>query len=338
MTVIWRRSLQSRLTPAILMIAGGLIAATAFWSARATSELPYRRTEQAVSREDIANGLGMPIDPAISIRRVSYLLPDQAQPLATSLALSGPSGNVSLTWENHVAERVLSGDATLDETSRLLKAIHSHVADDDVVFAWWDLSRKIRLITRKDAPLDDRHGRGLLVPEAWEQSREAVKREEARFWKEDVADRAEQDFSSFFDSLLKSETDGANDLEQLARGRRAFVVVRLSDLWRLASDRPDLLSIAYRDFPGSAQSHGVMKQVREWLRESGLDYPYAVEPIGSAVRIHYLPKAEQQNLLIAKLLPFTTTNPLGLSRFRLVFQHRGYWIYRLVPAAEASAS
>jgi hydroxylamine oxidation protein HaoB len=43
-------------------------------------------------------------------------------------------------------------------------------------------------------------------------------------------------------------------------------------------------------------------------------------------------------LLIAKLLPFTTTNQLGLNRFRLVFQHRGYWIYRLVPAAEASAS
>jgi hydroxylamine oxidation protein HaoB len=338
MADLMRRAARSRLAPALLILAGGLLAGLAFWPGTVRPEFPYRRTEQAVSSEEISKTLGFPLDPAISVKRVAYFLPNQTQPIADALALTSAGSNSPLTWENHLTEPVLSADASLDDLGQVLKAINSHVADEDIVLAWWDLSRIIRLIGKKNAPLDDAQGRGLIIPKAWEESRDAVKQAEADFWKGEVCGATcAQEFSDFTIALLKPENDGANDLERLARGRKAFVAVRLSDVWRLASERPDLLSLAYKDFPGSAQSHGVMKQVREWLKEAGQDYPYAVEPIGSAVRIHYLPKPEQQNLLIAKLLPFTTTNPLGLSRFQLVFQYREYWVYRLV-AAEAPAS
>lgn len=333
-----RRLVHSKLAPAVLIIAGGLLAGLAFWSADASVDFPYRRSEQTVSQEEVSKTLGLPIDPSFSVKRVSYFLPDRAAPIASALALSTEAGNTALTWENHIAEPVLSGDASLDETSRVLNAIRAHVGDDGIVLAWWDFSRKVRLIAKKQAPLDDAEGRGLLIPAAWESQKDAVRRAEAQFWKGQVSESAARDFSAFAGALLKPETEGANELERLAGDRKAFVVLRLSDIWRLASEQPEAFSVASKDFPGSAQSHGVIRQVRDWMREAKQEYPYAVEPIGTAVRIHYLPKPDQQNLLIAKLLPFTTTNPLGLNRFRLVFQHRGYWIYRLVPAAEASAS
>ena len=69
------------------------------------------------------------------------------------------------------------------------------------------------------------------------------------------------------------------------------------------------------------------------MTEQKLDASFAVEPVGNAIRIHFLPKASDADLLITKLLPFTTSNPLHLKNFKLVYQHRGFWIYQLTADA-----
>src|SRR5690606_16681412 len=103
-----------------------------------------------------------------------------------------------------------------------------------------------------------------------------------------------------------------------------YVAVHLSDIWKLAMERPDDLSISSKDFPGSA-THGVMRTASQWLRDQKLDGSYAVEPVGNAVRVHYLTKSADAERLIAKMLPFTSSNPTQLTHLKLVYQHRGFW-------------
>ncbi|MEQ1672405.1 MAG: hydroxylamine oxidation protein HaoB, partial [Hyphomicrobium sp.] len=136
-------------------------------------------------------------------------------------------------------------------------------------------------------------------------------------------------FTNYIDALLLDEDKGADALRVLAPGKDVYVAVHLSDVWKVAAARPDRIEIAYRDFPSAGQSHGVMKATREWISGQKITGGYAIEPIGNAVRLHYFSGSAGSDLLIAKLLPFSTSNPMQLKRLQLVYQHRGFWIYRL---------
>ena len=59
------------------------------------------------------------------------------------------------------------------------------------------------------------------------------------------------------------------------------------------------------------------------------DGAFAAEPIGGATRLHYFQRKADSDTLIAKLLPFSTSNPMQLERLELVYQHKGWWVYRL---------
>ena len=56
---------------------------------------------------------------------------------------------------------------------------------------------------------------------------------------------------------------------------------------------------------------------------------FAMVVIGGATRLHYFTRKCDSETLIAKLLPFTTSNPMQLDRLELVHQHKGWWVYRL---------
>ena len=111
--------------------------------------------------------------------------------------------------------------------------------------------------------------------------------------------------------------------------KSVFVALRLYDVWRLAVARPERLSIAYKDFVNVGDAHGAMKAVRDWMRQQRIEAGYAVEPEKGRVRVHYLPRPADAQLLLTRLLPFSTSNPLALTRLQLVYQYKGYWIYEL---------
>jgi len=235
-----------------------------------------------------------------------------------------------------VTEPIFAADLTVAEVGKVAKAIHDHVPADAVVLSWWDLSRKIRLVSQRNAPLDDPLARGLLVPAAWEGARPLIARQERAYWGAAVPEAEGPRFSRFIDALLLGEAEGADALAALAPGQDTYVAVHLSDIWKIAMERPESLSLASKDFPGSV-SHGVMRTASRWLRDQKLDASYAVEPVGQAVRVHYLSKPDDRERLIVKMLPFTSSNPTQLSRFNLVYQHRGFWIYKLAGDGAAPA-
>ena len=203
---------------------------------------------------------------------------------------------------------------------------------DAIVLSWWDMSRRIRSIAGRQAPLDDPLARGLLAPTAWASRAVAIDEKQRAFWSADVPGREAEAFSKFIDALLMDEAQGAAALEALADGKEAFIAIHLSDVWKAAAARPDLLLVAYRDFAGAGEMHGVMRAARQWMQENQIEGGFAVEPMGAAVRLHYLPRQKDSERLLARLLPFSTSDPLTLERLELVYQHKGYWIYKLKPA------
>lgn len=316
-----------------LALAGAALVALVINSTLQPEPVPYERVSVAVEPASYADvGLGEESRKDANIHRLEWRTEGVRGPVASALVATGPDRRmVALDWQNFVTEPVLSADLSIKEVGKVLAAIRQHVPETATLLSWWDLSRKIRFVAQRQAPLDDPLARGLMVPSAWVQSSGRVLSQEQAFWGQGVPQGDEETFGRFIDALAMDEAAGAEALRALAPAGDAYVAVHLSDIWKAASARPDKISIAYRDFPATNQAHGVIKAARQWMREAKMDGAYSVEPIGSAVRLHYLTNKESENILLAKLLPFSESNPLLLKDFELVYQHRGFWIYRIVP-------
>ncbi|MBL1258059.1 hydroxylamine oxidation protein HaoB [Methylocystis sp. Sn-Cys] len=260
-----------------------------------------------------------------ALQRVEISIPQERRPIAAGL-VAREGGRLSpLVWRNEVTEPILFADVSAADITKVLTAIRDHVGEDAVVLAWWDLSRAIRLAAKRNAPLDDARASGLLIPAAWPDAQGA---EQARLGA-GAAPKSSETFDRFIDALLSDEKRGSETLSEIAAGKPAYVAVHISDVWKVAAARPERLSIAYKDFPSSGVSHGVIKSATQWMREQKIDGGFAVEPIGGATRLHYFARKGDSDALIAKLLPFSTSNPAQLERLELVYQHKGWWIYRL---------
>ncbi len=260
-----------------------------------------------------------------ALQRIEITSPEERRPIAEGVVARDGERLAPLAWRNEVTESVLFADAAPSDMSKVLSAIREHVPEGAVILAWWDLSRAIRVATKKDAPLDDPQARGLLIPQAWTEAADV----ERQRWGAGVAPQAAERFGQFIDALLSDEAAGAAALARLAGGRPAFVAVHISDVWKAAAARPERLSIAYKDFPSSGVSHGVIKSATQWMREQKIDGGFAAEPIGGATRLHYFQRKGDGDALIAKLLPFSTSNPMQLEKLALVYQHKGWWVYEL---------
>lgn len=276
---------------------------------------------------EAADAEGFALAPS-SLTQIEIAAPDHARPLATGLLAHEGERPTPLSWRNAVTEPIFFADLAAADMQKVLAAIREHAPQEAVVFAWWDLSRAIRLVAQRNAPLDDPRARGLQIPAGWSEARAA---ERARFGA-GVAPQQGETFSRFTDALVADEAQGADVLAQLAGGKPAFICVHISDAWKLATEMPARLSLAFHDFAASTVSHGVIKSAQQWMRDEKVEGGYAVEPMGAAVRLHFFRRKADGETLIARLLPFSTSNPLQLARFALVYQHKGWWIYQIKTA------
>lgn len=306
------------------LVAGGLglIGWAGYSALRPVSH--YALTLAAAPAEEAKEITSLSLAPE-SLQRIEIASPEERRPIAGGLVTRDGERLTPLAWRNEVTEPILFADVSAADTAKVLAAIREHVPDDAVVLAWWDLSRAIRAAAKREAPLDDPQARGLLIPQTWTEARDA----ESRRWGAGAAPQSAESFGQFIDALLSDETQGAAALAKLAGGRPAYVAVHIADVWKAAAARPERLAIAYKDFPSAGVSHGVIKSATQWMREQKIDGGFAVEPIGGATRLHYFQRKSDSDALIAKLLPFSTSNPMQLDRLELVYQHKGWWVYRL---------
>ena len=313
-----------RIAGAGLILAGLALLAWAGVSALHKSPsyaLSFSVAPEAMRRELAA----LKLAPNTAIQSVEVSTPQEPRPIANGLVARDGEHLTPLLWRNAVTEPIFFADASPTDLAAVLAAIHDHAPVEAIVLAWWDFSRAIRLAARRNAPLDDPQARGLLIPTAW---KDADDQERSR-WGAGAATQTQETFTRFIEALTLPEKDGAARLTQLANGRACFIAVHISDIWKAAAAAPSKLSLAYKDFPSSGVSHGVIKSAKQWMQDNRIDGGFAVEPMGGATRLHYFLRKKDSTALIAKLLPFSTSNPAQLENFDLVYQLKGYWIYKL---------
>jgi hydroxylamine oxidation protein HaoB len=322
---------MKRVIAAVLIVAGAALLAWAAYSSLRPPGAPYEMRFSPMPAGALSEVAEYGLDSA-PLERIEITAPDARRPIATAIVMRAADGRLApLSWRNAVTEPVFFAELVPSDAAKVLAAIREHVPSEAVVLSWWDFSRLIRSVAGRQAPLDDPLARGLLAPAAWRSSGDHVSEQQRSLWGAGVPNNDGEGFAKFIHALLLDEAHGAAALAEIAGGKPAYLAVRLSDIWKAAAVHPDRVSIAYKDFPGASGAHGVMKAASQWMQERKIEGGYAVEPIGAAIRLHYLPRKSDSELLIARLLPFSTSNPMRLERFDLVYQHKDYWIYKLKP-------
>jgi len=317
---------------ASLVAGGALLLAWFAWVSLTPATPPYAYKLVAEGGVDRFPELGLKEQPGLSLLKYEVRTQSVDSPLAVvHVGRRGSEPPVLLDWQNQAAEPILRLGAGMSEVAALAEAVAKHAPASSVVLAWWDTSRQLKLLAGANVLFEENLTLPLIVPEQWRAARMAIEALERGFWSVAPVPQAENRFDAYAEALLADSASGLVKLRELAGAREAYVVVHLSDAFRLGALRPERLGIGFKDFPGTGQSHGLINSVKSWLRSHGYE-SYAVESRGeTAVRVYFFTDPASAQTLIARLLPFSTSNPLDLDTPRIVYQHGGYWVYKLPP-------
>lgn len=292
---------------------------------------PYRYKLIEEGGVDKFNKLGLEAWPDLNISKHEIIVEGVDQSLAVGyFARRGNAKPVMLGWENRSGEPVAFLDDKLSELTALASAIGKHLPKDSAILAWWDTSRQIKLLTGYQTVFDSHLGEPHIVPSVWRTKSEAIEKYEREFWGAQASPEEARKFQRFTDALVAEPNQGVAMLRELTGGREAYVAVHLSDLYKLGLMRPDRLGAAYKDFPlQGGNVHGLSGLVKKWLIENN-HTAYSVHGLSeNLVRAYFLTDEKSGKTLLAKMLPFTTSNPLEFQALQLVYQYGGYWVYKI---------
>ncbi len=328
------RNFRAPRWPAVALIVGGLICLA--WVAFKTLEpqpLPYERVLVEEVPPDRFPELGLEADSGVTVRRYEVRTEGIARPIVDfHLAYRRDLPPVPLSWQSHLNEPVLHSDADPLPVQDVARVMVEHLPEDAVVYAWWDTSRRLGLFEEIPTVYGASHVGPVFVPSVWQGQADAVREEERSFWGSSAGPppTGSNGFARFVDALALDVHAGTAALREMADGKPAFIALSLSDAYKLGAMAPEKFGIGFKDFAKSSQSHGLIKGVKEWINDNGYG-AYSVYPTHeSVVRIFFLTDEVSQHTLLASLLPFDSSNPAQVPGTRLVYQHRGYWIYELL--------
>ncbi len=320
------------LTSKMLVLGGVLLLSWYVWIMNTPGTPLYKYQLVAEGGIDKFPDLGLKQQPDISIRKYELRQAENGKPLAIlHVGESNNNGAVLLDWQNKIGESLITTAPPISDLPKLTAAIAKHVPAEAVVFGWWDTSRRLDLLTEVSTAFNKNLAQPLFIPEAWSGRRESIKKIESDFWGLKAANESETiDFESFQTALLEDTASGAARLRSLAGKHNAYLVLHISDAYKLGVMNPQRLGVGYRDFP-SGELHGTIKSIKTWLKEQGYKN-YAVERHGEVfVRVYFLTDDSSSNTLMAQALPFTSSQPLEQDDIQVVYQQNGYWVYKIPP-------
>ena len=313
---------------AVLLVAGGLLAASAYQAGH--QPLPYAYTTAGGAPSEAASTLAGHIEGA-EARTIELRTVDHGKLLVTGQVVDVPDGeDILVGWRSEVGEPLIRSDISAEEEEKLVAALTKHLPEGSTVFAMPALSRRLAVMTTATYPLaaaDD--SATVRLPAEWSGARQAVLEDEER-WRPNASDAAaDEAFAGLIEALGAEDKYGVAHLQVMAAGAESYVILHLRDAFDIGVAKPDLLSVGLRDFPSAANVHDVTKLVKGWVEKENYA-AYAVMPYGeNAVRAYYLADAGDKSSLLGQLLPFNSAR-LGLvPGTTLVFQDGGYWVYRI---------
>lgn len=312
------------------LVAGGLaLLIWAGWEAFLPEPAPYNYALVGEGGLEDFPDLGLQGPDDLAVKRFELRAESVISPLAlvhVGMPADG-AAPVLLDWRNMTAEPILALGVRTPDLNDLVAAVGTNIAPEALVLAWWDTSRQLKVLSGRTVLFDANLAVPLLVPDAWTSRIDSIVALEEQFWAVSRADAPL--FDRFLDALVADPQTGAARLRALAQGGPAFVVVHLSDAYRLGFLRPNRFAVGYRDFAGVGDVHTEVSVVKEWLAENGYT-SYAVERLSLVkIRVHFLADVASENTLLAALLPFTSSNPMILEDLGLVANYGGYWVYEL---------
>lgn len=322
-----------------LLLGGSALLGTALIDGRGepaavAGPLPYEERPASLPLEPPLDALAAFV-PGAAAERVELVDRASGAVAATGTFLvTGDGPPVAVGWRSAAAEPVLRLDVDPAEELRLAEALRRHLSAGAVVLALPERARRLARLAGVESPLagaDD--SAGLFLPEPWRDAAAAVRareRERAGLAHDPIAAAR---LEALVDALLAPRERAVALLHLLTEGRGGHLVLHVSDAFAVGLMRPDEFAVGLRDLPAGGAVHDSIRLVKEWIREQG-HAAYATLPRGETVlRVFFLARAEDRDRLIAHLLPFDSADLGALPGLRLVFQHRGYWVWRLDPVA-----
>ena len=318
----------------IFLVTGGLILLGWFsylWLKPAP--LPY--SYQLVDEGGVSKFGNLPLQgwPDLKISKYELRVPSVEKPIAIAYRAGKQDGTqILLNWESLISEPVFFMGGELTELTTIASDITKYVPKDAVILAWWDISRQLSLLSEREIVFRSHLGEPLITPSYWRERTAVIAEYERQFWGAARSAEEVKNFQQFTDALSSEPEKGAAILRQLAGSRDAYIVVHLSDLYKLGLLRSDRMDIAFKDFPLTGNVHGLANQVKAWMKEYGYD-TYTLQSVSEkVVRAYFLNQKKNGKLLLAQMLPLMNSTPVDLQALQLVHKHGGYWVYK-IPAA-----
>jgi hydroxylamine oxidation protein HaoB len=180
-------------------------------------------------------------------------------------------------------------------------------------------------------------GEPMIAPAHWRERDQNIKKYEQEFWGARQQEEESRKFQRFADALVADSEKGAAMLRELAGAREAYVVVHVTDLYKLGLMRPDRLDMAFKDFPLTGNVHGLAAQVKAWMTNNGFD-SYTLQSLSERmVRAYFVKESKNGKTLLSQMLPFNDRSPLETKTLQALYQQGGYWVYK-IPSTQPSSS
>ncbi len=238
---------------------------------------------------------------------------------------------ILIYWKNSTNEVLYNFDRKPSELAVLATAINKYAPKDALILSWWDTSRQIKLLTGRDTLFTNHLNEPLMIPVPWLEQSEAIRAYEKQFWGNKPDAKELEHFKQFSQALASPAEEGIKQLRQLiGTDRETYLIVHVTDLYKLGLMYPDEIGVAYQNFPMTGNMHGMINQMKVQVKENNFD-TYTLQSVSdNEIRVFFLSDEKSSQTLLARMLPFTDKPaPTELELAQLIYQQGGYWVYRL---------
>ena len=316
----------------ILLVTGGLVLLGWFaylWFTPAPAPYQYQLLEsETVDHAE----LELDAWPELTLSKYQVKAADIDKPIAHAiLARRGDELPVLINWESHTSELFLAADRKPEEITGLADAINKHAAPDARILAWWDTAQQLKLLTGRDTLFNGHLNEPLIIPDQWQDQREAILAYENQFWQAKVSQQQRDQFQRFSEALVSLPEQGLAMLRQMTdNAEEAYLIVHVTDLYKLALMQPDKFGVTYQNFPMTGNMHGLINHMKVLLDQNEFD-TYTLQSLSDqAIRVFFLDDEKSSETLMAQLFPFVEkTAPTELQLMQLIYQHGGYWVFQI---------
>jgi len=316
-------------------VTGGLLLLGWFaylWFKPIPAPYQYQLVEESDAQTQKFSKMGLDDWSGLKLSEYKVKAESVDKPIAEFIVAKQSDGPpVLIYWKNSTNEVLYNFDRKPSELTILATAISKYAPKDALILSWWDTSRQIKLLTGRDTFFTNHLNEPLMIPVPWLEQSEAIRAYEKQFWESKPDAKELESFKRFSHALASPAEEGIKQLRQLiGSDRETYLIVHVTDLYKLGLMYPDEIGVAYQNFPMTGNMHGMINQMKVQVKENNFD-TYTLQSVSdNEIRVFFLSDEKSSQTLLARMLPFVDKPaPTELELAQLIYQQGGYWVYRL---------